>query len=74
MPSFLRRHPRPVEIGAWFDGERDDGVGAHVAGCARCRARASELARLRAVLRPAVAVPPRLHDASGDPVARERTP
>ncbi|MFP5377257.1 MAG: hypothetical protein ACLGIO_10840 [Acidimicrobiia bacterium] len=50
---LLRRHPPAVELGAWFDGELDDGVGAHVARCRRCRRDADALAELRATLRPA---------------------
>lgn len=53
MRSPRRRHPSGVELGAWFDGERDGDVGAHVARCRRCRRDAEALADLRATLRPA---------------------
>lgn len=52
MLSLLRRHPSGVELGAWFDGEVDGGVGAHVVACRRCRRKAEALADLRAELRP----------------------
>ena len=52
MRLALRRHPRPVELGAWFDDEGDPAVGDHVTGCVRCLARGRELGRLRGRLRP----------------------
>lgn len=50
---LLRRHLPAVALGAWFDGEHDGGVGAHVVRCRRCRRDADALAELRATLRPA---------------------
>ncbi|MGH9157280.1 MAG: anti-sigma factor family protein, partial [Acidimicrobiales bacterium] len=48
---ILRPHPRGVDLGAWFDGEGADRVGAHVARCHRCRRRVSEMGRIRSWLR-----------------------
>lgn len=48
---ILRPHPRKVELGAWFDGEGNDRVGAHVLGCNRCQRHVAELSRLRSWLR-----------------------
>ena len=53
MRSLPGRHPSGVELGAWFDGERDGEVSAHVARCRRCRRDADALAALRSMLRPA---------------------
>lgn len=53
MRPVLRHHPSGVEMGAWFDGEHDGGVGAHAARCPRCRRAAEALAELRSALRPA---------------------
>ena len=47
---FLR-HPRGTRLGAWFDGEGEERLGAHVLGCARCQKKVSELARVRAWVR-----------------------
>lgn len=47
----MLRHPRGVDLGAWFDGEGAGTVGAHVVGCARCQRRVSEMARVRAWVR-----------------------
>jgi hypothetical protein len=47
----MGRHPNGVRLGAWFDGEGDDGVGGHVVDCSRCQKRVSELARIRAWVR-----------------------
>lgn len=58
MRSVLRRHPSGVELGAWFDGEHDGGIGAHVARCRRCGRDAEALADLRATLRPTPPAPP----------------
>ena len=49
--GLLRRHPPGPELGAWFDGEQAGDVGSHVAHCARCRRRVSEMARVRAWIR-----------------------
>lgn len=48
---ILRPHPRKQDLGAWFDGEGGDRVGAHVLGCNRCQRYVSELSRLRSWLR-----------------------
>ena len=48
---MLRAHPGKLELGAWFDGEGRDRVGAHVLRCARCQRHVSELSRLRSWLR-----------------------
>ena len=48
---MIGRHPRGTRLGAWFDGEGEDTVGAHVVSCARCQKRVSELARVRAWVR-----------------------
>ena len=48
---ILRRHPRKLELGAWFDGEGSDRVGSHVMGCSRCQRHVTELSRLRSWLR-----------------------
>lgn len=48
---ILRPHPRKQDLGAWFDGEGMDRVGAHVLGCSRCQRHTSELSRLRSWLR-----------------------
>ena len=45
------RHPRGVDLGAWFDGEGASPVGDHVVRCARCQRRVSEFARVRAWVR-----------------------
>lgn len=57
MPWTVRRHPSGVELGAWFDGEGDADVGAHLAACARCRRRADALGELRTMLRPTPSQP-----------------
>lgn len=48
---LLRSHPRKPDLGAWFDGEGSDRVGAHVLRCGRCQRYVSELSRLRSWLR-----------------------
>lgn len=48
---MIGRHPHGVELGAWFDGEGSERVGAHLTGCRRCQRRADELAAVRAWLR-----------------------
>lgn len=48
---MLRAHPGKLELGAWFDGEGRDRVGAHVLRCSRCQRHVSELSRLRSWLR-----------------------
>jgi ABC-type branched-subunit amino acid transport system substrate-binding protein len=47
----VARHPRGTRLGAWFDGEGEDLVGAHVVRCSRCQKRVSELSRVRAWVR-----------------------
>jgi len=48
---MLRAHPGKLALGAWFDGEGPDRVGAHVLRCSRCQRHVSELSRLRSWLR-----------------------
>jgi len=50
-----KRHPSPMQLQAWFDGEAVDGIGWHLASCESCFAHVEELARLRNVLRLAFA-------------------
>ncbi|HET7487376.1 MAG TPA: hypothetical protein VFJ85_05560 [Acidimicrobiales bacterium] len=52
LPSC--RHPRPVELSAWFDGEGTPAVGLHVADCPRCQEALREWEDLRRRLRPGV--------------------
>jgi hypothetical protein len=42
-----RRHPSPLELGAYFDGELIEGVSQHVARCRRCRESLEELHGVR---------------------------
>lgn len=73
---MFRAHPGGVELGAWFDGEGHDRVGAHVLGCARCQRKVSELSRLRSWLRaqPFVAMGDDDVVAQEAPPARSRRP
>ncbi len=48
---MFRAHPGKLALGAWFDGEGPDRVGAHVLRCSRCQRHVSELSRLRSWLR-----------------------
>lgn len=48
---MFRAHPGELALGAWFDGEGQDRVGAHVLRCGRCQRHVSELSRLRSWLR-----------------------
>lgn len=48
---MFRAHPGKLALGAWFDGEGQDRVGAHVLRCTRCQRQVSELSRLRSWLR-----------------------
>jgi hypothetical protein len=78
---ILRPHPREQDLGAWFDGEGGDRVGAHVLGCNRCQRYVSELSRLRSWLRAqpfvAMATPSESDDAGatagGDRPVRGRS-
>jgi ABC-type branched-subunit amino acid transport system substrate-binding protein len=56
------RHPRRVVLEAWFDGEIDDGIGAHVGACGRCQQRLLAVQRVGAAVRatPFAAPTPRL--------------
>jgi len=47
----FRRHPAPFELGAFFDGEGDESVRAHVGRCRRCQAELAEMGRVRALVR-----------------------
>ena len=47
----FRRHPAPLELGAFFDGEGDEHVRAHVGRCRRCQRELAEMGRVRALLR-----------------------
>lgn len=46
-----RRHPSPLELGAYFDGESVEGVAGHVARCRKCRESLDELAGVRCAVR-----------------------
>ncbi|HEV7535114.1 MAG TPA: hypothetical protein VGP90_05730, partial [Acidimicrobiia bacterium] len=46
-----RRHPSPLELGAYFDGEPVAGVSEHIARCRRCRESLDELHGVRAAVR-----------------------
>src|SRR5205085_6312412 len=46
-----RRHPSPMELGAFFDGEMIEGVGEHVARCRKCRESLEELHGVRSAVR-----------------------
>ncbi|MGQ0520139.1 MAG: ABC transporter substrate-binding protein [Actinomycetota bacterium] len=73
---ILRPHPRKQELGAWFDGEGRDRVGAHVLGCNRCQRYVSELSRLRSWLRvqPFVAMTDQPGEASAARAGHSRRP
>lgn len=47
----LGRHPRAIEVAAWFDGEGRPSVGSHVARCDSCRRRVDGLAEVRSWVR-----------------------
>lgn len=47
----MGRHPRKLDLAAWFDGEGSDRVGSHVMRCHRCQRHVDELSRLRSWLR-----------------------
>ncbi len=47
----LGRHPRALDIAAWFDGEGRANVGSHVARCSSCRHRVDRLAEVRSWVR-----------------------
>jgi Periplasmic binding protein len=46
-----RRHPSPLELGAYFDGEPIEGVSEHVAHCRKCRESLDELRGVRSAVR-----------------------
>ncbi|HYT40291.1 MAG TPA: hypothetical protein VEN99_12305, partial [Acidimicrobiia bacterium] len=46
-----RRHPSPLELGAYFDGEPIEGVPEHVARCRKCRESLDELRGVRSAVR-----------------------
>jgi hypothetical protein len=46
-----RRHPSPLELGAYFDGEPIEGVSDHVAHCRKCRESLEELRGVRCAVR-----------------------
>jgi hypothetical protein len=46
-----RRHPSPLELGAYFDGEPIEGVSEHVARCRKCRESLDELRGVRCAVR-----------------------
>ena len=46
-----RRHPSPLELGAYFDGEPIEGVSGHVAHCRKCRESLEELRGVRSAVR-----------------------
>jgi hypothetical protein len=45
------RHPSPLELGAYFDGEPVEGVSGHVARCRKCRESLEELRGVRCAIR-----------------------
>ena len=46
-----RRHPSPLELGAFFDGEPIEGVSDHVVHCRKCRESLEELRGVRCAVR-----------------------
>jgi len=46
-----RRHPSPLELGAYFDGEPIGGVSDHIARCRKCRESLEELHGVRSAVR-----------------------
>jgi hypothetical protein len=48
---MYRRHPSPLELGAYFDGEPVDGVSEHIARCRKCRESLDELRGVRSAVR-----------------------
>ena len=46
-----RRHPSPLELGAFFDGEPIEGVSEHIAHCRKCRESLDELRGVRCAVR-----------------------
>ena len=46
-----RRHPSPLELGAYFDGELIEGVSGHVVRCRKCRESLDELTGVRCAVR-----------------------
>jgi hypothetical protein len=46
-----RRHPSPLELGAYFDGETIEGVSEHIAHCRKCRESLEELRGVRSAVR-----------------------
>ena len=52
QPAVMhRRHPSPLELGAYFDGETIEGVSEHVARCRKCRESLDELRGVRCAVR-----------------------
>lgn len=47
----LGRHPRQIELAAWFDGEGRSVTGSHIARCASCRHQVDRLAEVRSWIR-----------------------
>ncbi|HEV7688432.1 MAG TPA: ABC transporter substrate-binding protein, partial [Acidimicrobiia bacterium] len=48
---MYRRHPSPLELGAYFDGEPIDGVSEHIVRCRKCRESLEELRGVRSAVR-----------------------
>lgn len=48
---IYRRHPSPLELGAYFDGELIEGVSEHVGRCRKCRESVEELRGVRSAVR-----------------------
>jgi ABC-type branched-subunit amino acid transport system substrate-binding protein len=48
---MMRRHPSPVDLATWFDGEGVDSVGWHVASCGRCRRKVDRFELVRSAVR-----------------------
>jgi hypothetical protein len=46
-----RRHPSPLELGAYFDGEHIEGVSEHLTRCRKCRESLEELRGVRSAVR-----------------------
>ena len=57
----MRRHPRRVELEAWFDGEGPDEIAWHVSSCRSCFAHVERMSRLRQAVRVGLGTVPSSH-------------